>query len=47
MTCAQAKSLIDPYADGELDPAGILDLERMWQINVAGTARAGDRLGTA
>jgi anti-sigma factor RsiW len=28
MNCQQAKPLIDPYADGELDAAGILELEK-------------------
>jgi len=28
MNCQQAKSLIDPYADGELDAAGIPELEK-------------------
>jgi anti-sigma factor RsiW len=28
MKCQQAKPLIDPYADGELDTAGILELEK-------------------
>jgi len=28
MNCQQAKLLIDAYADGELDPAGVLEIER-------------------
>jgi anti-sigma factor RsiW len=28
MNCQQARPLIDPYADGELDAAGILELEK-------------------
>lgn len=28
MNCPQAKLLIDAYADGELDPAGVLEMER-------------------
>src|SRR5438552_3440183 len=28
MNCDQAKPLVGPYADGELDAAGILELER-------------------
>jgi anti-sigma factor RsiW len=28
MNCQQAKPLIDPYADGELDDAGIVELEK-------------------
>ena len=28
MNCPQARLLIDAYADGELDPAGILELEK-------------------
>jgi len=28
MKCEQATSLIEPYADGELDALGILELEK-------------------
>jgi len=31
MNCQQAKPLIDPYADGELEAAAILELERHFQ----------------
>src|SRR5580658_5116893 len=31
MNCQQAKPLIDPYADGELEAAAILELERHLQ----------------
>ena len=37
MTCQQAKPLIDPYADGELETSAISELEQHLRLHIEAT----------